>query len=113
MQVIITKSRRIQDVYLRPHASAVIIDRSSPFGGGKGGVSVGAYAITYQHGAPCPSPGFWAPALKHLNGRWFIFVTGHRPDVPGESNLVSSTLVGGRCACVWQHWGTKPRAHPA
>jgi len=87
-QVIINRARRLEDVFTRPEASSIIIDRSSPFGGGWGGVSVGAYQISYQPGAGCPSAGFWAPALRHINGRWFLFITGHRLDFPGESNFV-------------------------
>lgn len=87
-QVIITRSKRLEDVFTAPDATAVIINRRSPWGGSWGGVSVGMFQISYTPGASCPSSGFWAPALKHIDGRWFMFLTGHRPDIPGETNLV-------------------------
>lgn len=87
-QVIITRATRLEDIFTSPDASAVIIDRSSPMGGSWGGVSVGAFAVTYSNGAPCPSPGFWAPSMKRINGNWYLFVTGHRPDVQGEANFI-------------------------
>jgi GH43 family beta-xylosidase len=104
-QVRITRARRLQDIYLRPDADVAVIDRRSPFGGGAGGVSVGAYGVAA--GEPCPSAGFWAPALKHLDGRWVLFVTGHRPDIPGESNFVlESTSQDPLDVAAWVYRGT-------
>ena len=40
-QVVITKSRKLEDVFTNPEATSVIINRASPFGGTVGGVSVG------------------------------------------------------------------------
>ena len=87
-QVIITRARRLEDVYTNPEATSIIINRASPFGGTSGGVSVGAFQISYKAGDGCPSPGFWAPALKHIDGHWFLFITGHRPDIYGEANFL-------------------------
>lgn len=91
-QVIITRARRLEDVYTNPDATSVIINRKSPMGGTSGGVSVGAFQISYKQGDGCPSPGFWAPALKHIDGHWFLFITGHRPDVYGEANFLLENL---------------------
>lgn len=111
-QVRITRARRLQDVYLRPDADVAVIDRSSPFGGGQGGASVGAYAVSTQGGG-CPSAGFWAPALKHIDGRWFLFITGHRPDMPGESNfLMESSSQDPLDVAAWQYRGPLLHAAP-
>lgn len=109
-QIIITKSRTLQDIFTNPESSTVIVDRSSPMGGGWGGISVGAFAVTYHQGDGCPGPGFWAPSLRllstdepspsldhnstnyHHNKRWFIFATGHRPDIQGEVNFVLENI---------------------
>lgn len=87
-QIIITRATRLENIFTSPDASAVIVDRASPFGGSWGGVSVGAFAVSYADGAPCPSSGFWAPSMKRINGKWYLFVTGHRPDVEGEANFI-------------------------
>jgi len=87
-QVIISKSQKLNEVFTNPEASSIVINRKSPFGGTFGGVSTGSFGISYQLGQACPSAGYWAPSLKSLDNRWFIFLTGHRPDVPGEANLI-------------------------
>jgi GH43 family beta-xylosidase len=87
-QVIITKSRKLEDVFTNPEEKSIIINRKSPFGGTFGGISVGAFTIFSPPGYRCPSPGFWAPSLKNINNRWYIFLTGHRPDVNGEANFI-------------------------
>ena len=88
-QVIIQRSRHLHLVYTHPEATSVIIDRSTPFNTGWGGVSVGSFQISFRPGIDtCPSAGFWAPSLKIIDGRFFLFVTGHRPDVSGEVNFL-------------------------
>jgi GH43 family beta-xylosidase len=92
-QVIISRSRKLNQVFTNPEASSIIINRKSPFGGTFGGVSTGSFGISYKPGNACPSAGYWAPSLKRLDDHWFIFLTGHRPDVPGEANLVLESTV--------------------
>jgi hypothetical protein len=61
----------------------------------RGGVSTGAFGVAPNPagGLACPGSGFWAPALKNIDGAWYIFVTGHEnvPDARGERNLVLSS----------------------
>ncbi|KAG7668598.1 putative Extracellular exo-alpha-(1-_5)-L-arabinofuranosidase [Nannochloris sp. 'desiccata'] len=112
-QVIISKSRKLNEVFTNPEAISVIINRKSPFGGTFGGVSTGAFGISYQTGRACPSAGYWAPSLKLLDNHWFIFLTGHRPDVPGEANLIlQSTLEDPMNVAGWEYRGMVDHQRP-
>jgi GH43 family beta-xylosidase len=90
-QVLILKSRKLEDVFTNQEATSIIINRKSPFGGTFGTVSTGAFGIFSSPGRDCPSPGFWAPSLKNIDNHWYLFVTGHRnPDMypAGEANFI-------------------------